>query len=644
MSKLRALAALLALACVAVLAQAAVAAAPSVTPSFSLPGGPIACDGSVTATLTLDATNPAPTQQAADVVLLLDGSGSIGLPNFNNQVKSAAQSFVTGASPSPAGNHVGVIEFSTSVVQVAPLSDNPAALTSAITGMAYLAQNTATDAGLQAAETMLAGGRPGVPKVVVVMTDGAYNIGANPAIRAAAMRAAGTRIFAVGVGSGIVTARLLDLAGTADNVFQIANFDDLEATFQEILTVLTPAGQDLAYHVTVAPDWTLSAPTASAGLVAPAPGGFDWTLAKLDATTPTQVTISYTLTHTGATGGLLQPQQVAHLQWTDGSAGLQQADFDAAATQVDCNLPPVANAGPDQHVALSGSPTAHVALDGTASTDDGLLGPLAYSWSEGGSPLATGAAPTIDLGLGTHELTLTVGDGQYTASDTVTVDVYDPTPPLIVPAVAGTLGTNGWYTSDVLVTFAVSDPESAFTTTGCVATTVDADTTGTTVPCSATSAGGTATADVSVERDATAPTIAFAGNAGTYGILDTITITCTADDATSGIATTTCPAVASGPALSFPTGTNTFTASATDNAGNAGSATTSFTIVVTAADLCTLVGQYVTGPGEAGVENSLCVKISKGNTRPFENEVNAQRGKRLTSAQADQLIYLAKLL
>lgn len=644
MSKLRALAALLALACVAVAAQTAAAAVASVTPSFSLPGGAIACDGSVTATLTLDATNPAPTQQAADVVLLLDGSGSIGLTTFNNQVKPAAQSFVTGASPSPTGNHVGVVEFSSTVQTVSPLSDNPATLTSAISGMTYLAQNTATDAGLQAAESMLAGGRPGVPKVVVVMTDGAYNIGANPAIRAAAMRAAGTNIFAVGVGSGIVTARLLDLAGTPDNVFQIANFGDLEATFQQILTVLTPAGENLAYHVTAAPDWTLSAPTASAGVVAPTLDGFDWTLAKLDATTPTQVTISYTLTHTGATGGLLQPQQVAQLQWTDGGAGAQTADFASAATQVVCNLPPVANAGPDQTVQLSGSPTAGVTLDGSGSTDDGLLGPLAYSWSEGASAVGIGPNPTVTLGLGTHVLTLTVDDGQYTATDTVTIDVVDPTPPLIVPTIAGTPGTNGWYTSDVLVSFTVSDPESPFTTTGCLTTTVNADTVGTTVPCSSTSAGGTSTSDVSVKRDATEPTIAFTGNLGTYGILDTITITCSAEDATSGIATSTCPAVAGGPALSFAVGPNAFTASATDNAGNAHSATTSFTIVVTAADLCSLVEQYVTGPGAAGVAHSLCVKIAKGNTRPFENEVDAQRGKRLTSAQADLLVFLARRL
>src|SRR5215213_1442239 len=82
----------------------------------------------------------------------------------------------------------------------------------------------------------------------------------------------------------------------------------------------------------------------------------------------------------------------------------------------------------------------------------------------------------------------------------------DTTAPVITKTVTGTLGNNDWYTSNVLVDWTVSDPESSFTTVGCVDTTISSDTSGTTLSCSATSAGGTSSDSVTIKRDATAPT------------------------------------------------------------------------------------------------------------------------------------------
>lgn len=85
----------------------------------------------------------------------------------------------------------------------------------------------------------------------------------------------------------------------------------------------------------------------------------------------------------------------------------------------------------------------------------------------------------------------------------------DATPPVVTPSVSGTL-VNDWYTSDVTVSWAVSDPESAVTSSACAAQTVTADTTGTTFTCSATSAGGTTSQSVTIKRDTTGPAIASA--------------------------------------------------------------------------------------------------------------------------------------
>jgi hypothetical protein len=81
------------------------------------------------------------------------------------------------------------------------------------------------------------------------------------------------------------------------------------------------------------------------------------------------------------------------------------------------NNPPIANAGPDQN-----STSAAVTLDGSGSSDpDGNL--LIYSWSIGGTEIAIGVNPTVNLADGTHDILLTVSDGELSATDNVLVTV-----------------------------------------------------------------------------------------------------------------------------------------------------------------------------------------------------------------------------
>ena len=72
------------------------------------------------------------------------------------------------------------------------------------------------------------------------------------------------------------------------------------------------------------------------------------------------------------------------------------------------NLPPHAVAGPDQTVPdIDRDGTELVTLDGTASSDtDGSI--VSYEWSEGGTSIGAGAAPTVWLAVGVHTLTLEV--------------------------------------------------------------------------------------------------------------------------------------------------------------------------------------------------------------------------------------------
>jgi hypothetical protein len=71
-----------------------------------------------------------------------------------------------------------------------------------------------------------------------------------------------------------------------------------------------------------------------------------------------------------------------------------------------------------------------------------------------------------------------------------------------------------------------------------------------------------------------------------------VSITCSATDATSGLAASSCQSI-TGPAYSFNIGANSVSASASDNAGNNASATATFTVTATTDALVTLTSQFV---------------------------------------------------
>ena len=165
------------------------------------------------------------------------------------------------------------------------------------------------------------------------------------------------------------------------------------------------------------------------------------------------------------------------------------------------------------------------------------------------------------------------GNGVGDACDTAEVDT---TPPVITPTVSGTLGTNGWYRSNVSVSWAVSDGESnVSSSTGCDPSVVSADTSGTTFTCQATSEGGTSNQSVTVKRDASPPTLAFgaaspAANANGWNNTD-VSFGYTATDATSGVASAT---PGSSVAVNGEGTTRSASVTVTDNAGNSDTFTT----------------------------------------------------------------------
>lgn len=312
--------------------------------------------------------------------------------------------------------------------------------------------------------------------------------------------------------------------------------------------------------------------------------------------------------------------------------------------------------------------TASVVIDGTLA--DGALvpaGTVAVTLNGvtvnapigiGGQFTATFAAGSLSIAASPYVISFAyAGDANFTdaagASSLVIVDTTAPT----IDAHAN-LTAEATSPSGAVVTYAA--PLSHDIVDGAVAATC-APASGstfaigtTTVTCNATDAHGNAavatTFTVTV-GDTIAPVVSYTGNLGTYGVTSSVSIHCAATDSGSGVASTTCADIV-GPAWQFAVGVNTFSATATDAAGNVGSASTSFTVAVTFADLEALVSQF---SNNAGVANGLNAKLDAaahaananaraGQLGAFQNQVNAQTGKALTSEQAAILLRLVQAM
>jgi hypothetical protein len=191
----------------------------------------------------------------------------------------------------------------------------------------------------------------------------------------------------------------------------------------------------------------------------------------------------------------------------------------------------------------------------------------------------------------------------------------DTTAPTSSATVDPAAGSSGWNNGPVTVHIAATDEPggsgiasisvvqagSTTTTDGSSADVPISAEGATTLTFYATDAAGNEEAPktLTVRIDETPPTVTYGGNAGAYTVDQQVSITCGAEDALSGVASSTCSDV-TGPAYSFALGSNTFSATAIDNAGNTGSGQTSFTVVADPAGVAALTAQFVTSSAAYG--------------------------------------------
>uniref|UniRef100_A0A4X1UZT4 Collagen type VI alpha 6 chain n=1 Tax=Sus scrofa TaxID=9823 RepID=A0A4X1UZT4_PIG len=168
-------------------------------------------------------------EMKADIMFLVDSSGSIGLENFI-KMKTFMKNLVSKSKIGADRVQVGVVQFSGDSKEEFQLDRymSQSEIADAIDRMAHIGQNTCTGSALTFVSQYFSpakGARPNVRKFLILITDGeAQDVVKDPA---EALRQKGIIIYSVGVFGSNVT-QLEEISGRPEMVFYVENFDILQ--------------------------------------------------------------------------------------------------------------------------------------------------------------------------------------------------------------------------------------------------------------------------------------------------------------------------------------------------------------------------------------------------------------------------------
>jgi len=187
-----------------------------------------------------------PHHKRADVALVIDTSSSMAGSKLED-AKAAAAAFVGQMDLAPGRDQVAVVRFDTEAEVACHLTSALAVIDAAIRNLTYRS-GTHIDKGLRTALGELQSSRhlQRNNSVMILLTDGIQTGTPGQELRAAAeVRAAGVRLYTIGLGADVDASTLREMAGDAARYHFAPDSADLAPIYTEIASDITcpaPAG------------------------------------------------------------------------------------------------------------------------------------------------------------------------------------------------------------------------------------------------------------------------------------------------------------------------------------------------------------------------------------------------------------------
>ncbi|GAB1601230.1 collagen alpha-4(VI) chain-like [Argonauta hians] len=182
----------------------------------------------------------------SDIIFVADESTSIWDPDYKKQIDFIVN-FVKDTVVGRNSTQIGMVSFSTNVVNRFNLRAKPsrAAVISSLQHLKQLHGDTYTAKALEYVRTQgfstSNGGRPNVPHIIIVITDGQSTTPHETRKEAAKLAQDNIIAFTIGVGKRVDLNELKSIAGDDSRVFEVANYDTLHTIekklFAKVCTV-----------------------------------------------------------------------------------------------------------------------------------------------------------------------------------------------------------------------------------------------------------------------------------------------------------------------------------------------------------------------------------------------------------------------
>lgn len=304
----------------------------------------IECGGSFDIRLSL-AAEPDIVTNPTDIVLILDRSGSMAGSALAN-LKSGARRFIeiideatdgTGDGQIGNGSRIGIVSFADTATQDTQLITSVADLNAAVNGLSAGGSTNHSDAFEKALQLFSPASINA--KVMVMFTDGVTTAGGDPAVIAAAAKAQGVIIYAIGLSGngGIDVQALNEWASDPDSAYVAITPDDeeLEELFEDLARNITnPGATNIVITDTVAPCFritSLSAPTkGTASLIGS--NSVLWRIDELGVTQSEGAVLEFTVEHIGPCSGTVEVNESISYDDAEGNA----VTFPSPEINIDC--------------------------------------------------------------------------------------------------------------------------------------------------------------------------------------------------------------------------------------------------------------------------------------------------------------------